>query len=87
MSCSLSVETTEEILTGICQTVAGALEGAAKRKKEGIEAETHESPSLNINRPAPEFCLQDQHGKEHSLADHLGNWLLLACHFADETFA
>ena len=29
-SCSLSVETTEEILTGNCQTVAGALEGAAK---------------------------------------------------------
>ncbi len=87
LSCSLSVETTEEILTGICQTVAGALEGAAKRKKEGIEAETHESPPLNINRPAPEFCLQDQHGKEHSLADHRGKWLLLACYFADETFA
>ena len=86
-SCSLPLETAEEILTGICQTVSGALAGAAGRAKEGIETETKESLPLKINELAPDFCLPDQHGKKHSLLDHRGKWLLLACYFADETFA
>ena len=85
--CLLPVETVEEILTGICQTISGALGGAARRKKEGIETETNESLPLTINELAPEFCLPDQYGKKHSLLDHRGKWLLLACYFADETFA
>ncbi len=35
--CLLPVETVEKILTGICQTISGALGGAARRKKEVIE--------------------------------------------------
>ena len=40
-NCLLPVGTVEEILTGICQTISGALGGAARRKKEGIETETN----------------------------------------------
>ena len=34
--CLLPVETVEEILTGICQTISGALGGAARRKKKRV---------------------------------------------------
>ena len=47
-NCLLPVETEEEILTGICQIISGALGGAARRKKEGIETETVSHSHLRL---------------------------------------
>ena len=38
-----------------------------------------------IGKPAPEFKLQDQHGKWHTPADHRGKWLVLYFYPKDDT--
>ena len=86
-SCALPEDTTEQILTGIAQTMAMRLGGVLMMLEQGIVFEAEEVQALQINEPAPDFCLQDQYGLEHSLKDHCGKWLLLAFYYADETFA
>ena len=36
-------------------------------------------------KPAPEFKLQDQNGKTHTLADHKGKWVVLYFYPKDDT--
>jgi peroxiredoxin Q/BCP len=38
-----------------------------------------------VGEPAPEFRLQDQHGKWHTLADHRGQWIALYFYPKDQT--
>jgi peroxiredoxin Q/BCP len=38
-----------------------------------------------VGKPAPEFKLQDQHGKWHMPADHRGKWLVLYFYPKDDT--
>ena len=38
-----------------------------------------------IDHPAPQFSLHDQNGKEHSLADERGRWVLLYFYPKDDT--
>lgn len=40
---------------------------------------------LQINTKAPEFTLQDQLGKTHSLKDYKGRWVLLYFYPKDDT--
>jgi thioredoxin-dependent peroxiredoxin len=41
--------------------------------------------SLKIGDKAPSFSLPDQHGKNHSLADYAGSWLLIYFYPKDAT--
>ncbi|MGH8188660.1 MAG: redoxin domain-containing protein, partial [Steroidobacteraceae bacterium] len=38
-----------------------------------------------LGSPAPEFKLQDQHGKWHELKDHRGKWVTLYFYPKDQT--
>ncbi len=38
-----------------------------------------------LNSPAPDFTLPDQNGKEHSLSDYRGKWVLLYFYPKDDT--
>ncbi len=41
--------------------------------------------SLQAGQPAPDFRLQDQHGRTHTLADFQGKWLALYFYPKDDT--
>ncbi|KAA0207647.1 MAG: peroxiredoxin [Proteobacteria bacterium] len=38
-----------------------------------------------VGQPAPDFRLQDQNGKWHTLADHRGQWIVLYFYPKDQT--
>ena len=40
---------------------------------------------LKLNQKAPDFTLNDQESKKHSLADYLGQWVLLYFYPKDDT--
>lgn len=40
---------------------------------------------LKVNQKAPDFSLFDEEGKEHSLSDYLGKWVLLYFYPKDDT--
>src|SRR3989344_1569394 len=40
---------------------------------------------LKVGTKAPEFSLPDQNGKQHSLADYRGKWILLYFYPKDDT--
>ena len=42
-------------------------------------------PTLKAGSRAPNFILSDQNGKEHSLADYKGKWILLYFYPKDNT--
>ncbi|CAG0940781.1 cytosolic tryparedoxin peroxidase, trypanosomatid typical 2-Cys peroxiredoxin [Gammaproteobacteria bacterium] len=67
----------------------------------GLTAVAAAQADVAVGQPAPDFRLQDQNGKWHTLADHRGQWIVLyfypkdqtpgctkeACSFRDNIFA
>ncbi len=67
----------------------------------GLTAVAAARADVAVGQPAPDFRLQDQNGKWHTLADHRGQWIVLyfypkdqtpgctkeACSFRDNIFA
>ena len=54
-SCALQEDTTEQILTGIAQTMVMGLGGALMMLEQGIVFEAEEVQTLQINEFAPDF--------------------------------
>ena len=86
-SCALQEDTTEQILTGIAQTMVMGLGGALMILNRASSLKLRKSKHYRSMSLPQIFVYRINMGLEHSLKDHCGKWLLLAFYYANETFA